>query len=121
MIPSRLWPTATSARLRPRRDARRRNRAAREVFWLRLAAQAACTTPAFTQRFPLPVRPPRLWPALLSLPGHSPTHDARWPSLANACRSVPTSASPHFSPALTGRLERGCSACVGAEEPPQEW
>src|SRR5262249_58616650 len=39
----------------------------------------------------------------------------------NSTNSSRPPSSPHFSPALTGRLERGCSACVGAEEPPQEW
>jgi hypothetical protein len=79
----KLCPTANNARLRPRRLASLRYCADTYVPFVRRAAHAASTRARFSQRFPLVIRPPRLFPALSSLPGHIPVHDARCPALAN--------------------------------------
>jgi hypothetical protein len=64
-------------RLLPRFAASRWKRAAKYVFLMRAAAQAAWFKVQGSQRFPLRVLPLLRLPARSLLPGHIPTQDAR--------------------------------------------
>jgi hypothetical protein len=67
-----LCPIATMARLLPRFGASRWKRAAKYVFLVRAAAQAAWFKVRRSQRFPLRVLPLLRLPARSLLPGHIP-------------------------------------------------
>jgi len=81
MIPGGVGPTATAARLGPRRAANRRYCEPRYVPSLRPAACAACTSATRSHRLPLVALPLRRLPALSLLPGPIPARLAR-------CRAV---------------------------------
>src|SRR5215213_3287405 len=55
-----VWPTATAARLFPRRAASRRYCTPRSVSFLRAPTWAACTSSVRSQGLPWRVLPPRL-------------------------------------------------------------
>ena len=88
-------PSATAARLTPRRAARRWYCAARYVCLVRAAACAASTSVARSQGLPRRVRPLRRLPALSWLPGHIPAHDARCLAVGNLPMSVSRESSRH--------------------------
>ena len=66
---------------------------------MRAAACPASTKAVRNQGLPLRVRPLRRLPALSSLPGQSPAHDARWRAVGNgeAGAVTPTLRHPHLS------------------------
>src|SRR5437764_13819330 len=93
MTVNTLWPTATSAFFTPSRLDHRRYNPGKIGPLGRDAAHATCTSIDRSHRLPLVVVPLRRLPAVWSLPGHTPAHDARWPALGNRLMSVPISAT----------------------------
>src|SRR5512132_1771978 len=86
-------PTATMARLLPRRRVIRRYRSPRKVSVL-LAATAASPSTRASYGLPCPVDPlPLRLPADSLTPGANLAHDTRCPAVGNRVMSVPSSAS----------------------------
>src|SRR4051812_22677600 len=88
-----LCASPTSAFFFPHRRTSRRYFADRYVPFVRVAAQAACTSALRSQALPFVVRPLLRLPALSLLPGHKPAHEASCCCVANRPMSVPTSAT----------------------------
>src|ERR1700730_13936369 len=84
---------ATIARLLPRFAARRWKHAAKYVFLVRAAPQAAWFKARRSQRFPLRVLPLLRLPALSLLPGHITAQEAKLLPWGNCSGLVPISAT----------------------------
>src|SRR6516165_3924414 len=88
-----VWATATIVFFLPLRTMRRWYCAARYVFLVREAAQAAWQRARRNQMLPLGVFPDRRLPALSLFPGQIPAHLAAWPAVGNWSMLAPISAT----------------------------